>query len=69
MTDNIVFWKIVKTKILDKVKIRSKITLVEYNKIMSKDAEIAKTFNEYFINIQILNMPNNQRFSTQTRSL
>ena len=69
MTDNIVFWKIVKTKILDKVKIRSKITLVEYNKIMSKDAEIAKTFNEYFINIRILNMPNNQRFSTQTRSL
>ena len=48
MTDNIVFWKIVKTKISGKVKVRSKITLVEDNKIMSKDAEIAKTFNEYF---------------------
>ena len=61
VTDNRVFWKIVKPQISDKVKIRSKITVV--------DAEIAKTFNEYFINIPILNMPNNQSFSTQTRSL
>ena len=47
----------------------SKITLVEDDKILSQDVEIAKTFNEYFINIPILNMPNNQSFSTQTRSL
>ena len=69
MTDNRVFWKVVKSKISDNVKIRSKITLVEDNKILSQDAEIAKTFNGYFINIPILNMPNNQIFSTQTRSL
>ena len=69
MTANRDFWKIVKPKISDKVKIRSKITLVEDDKILSQDAEIAKTFNEYFINIPILNMPNNQRFSTQTHSL
>ena len=69
MTDNNVFWKIVKPKISDKVKIRSKITLVEDDKILSQDAEIAKTFNEYFINIPILNMPNNQSLSTQTHSL
>ena len=69
MTDNRVFWKIVKPKISDKVKIRSKITLVEDDKILCQDAEIVKTFNEYFINIPILNMPNNQSFSTQTRSL
>ena len=69
VTDNRVFWKIVKPKISDKVKIRSKITLVEDDKILSQDAEIAKTFNEYFINIPILNMPNNQSFSTQTCSL
>ena len=69
MADNRVFWKIVKPKISDKVKIRSKITLVEDDKILSQDAEIAKTFNEYFINIPILNMPNNQSFSTQTCSL
>ena len=67
--DNRVFWKIVKLNISDKVKIRSKITLVEDDKILSQDAEIAKTFNEYFINIPILNMPNNQSLSTQTHSL
>ena len=69
VTDNRVFWKIVQPKISDKVKIRSKITLVEDDKILSQDAEIAKTFNEYFINIPILNMPNNQSFSKQTCSL
>ena len=69
MTNNRVFWKIIKQNISDKVKIRSKITLVEDDKILSQDAEIAKTFNEYFINIPILNMPDNQSFSTQTRSL
>ena len=46
MTDNRVFWKIFKPKISDKVKIRSKITLVEDDKILSQNAEIAKTFNE-----------------------
>ena len=66
VTDNRVFWKIFKLKIPDKVKIRS---LVEDDKILSQDAEIAKTFNEYFINIPILNMPNNQSFSKQTCSL
>ena len=59
VTDNRVFWKF---------KIRSKITLVEDDKILSQDAEIAKTFNDYFINIPILNMSNNQSFSTQARS-
>ena len=62
MTDNKVFWKTVRRKISDKVKICSKITLVEDDKILSQDAEIPKTFNEYFINIPILNMPNNQSF-------
>ena len=69
MTDNRVFWKIVKPKISDNVKIRSKIILVEDDKILSQDVEIAKTFNECVINIPILNMPNNESFSTQMRSL
>ena len=43
VTDNRVFWKIVKPKISDKVKIHSKITLVEDDKILSQDAEIATT--------------------------
>ena len=69
MTDNRVFWKIVKPEISDKAKILSEIILAEDDNILSQDAEIAKIFNEYFINILILNMPNNQSFSTQTRSL
>ena len=60
MTDNTVFWKIVKPKISDKVKICSKITLVEDDKILSQDAEIAKTFNEYFINTPILKTINQE---------
>ena len=63
------FFEIVKPKISDKVKIRSKTSLAENDKILSQDAKIDKTFNEYFINISNLNIPNNQSFSTQTRSL
>ena len=36
---------------------------------MSQGVEIAKTFNEYFINIPPLNMSNNQSFSSQKHSL
>ena len=61
--------KIAKPKISDKVKIRSKIALGEDDKILSQDAEIAKNFNEYLTDIPILNMSNNQSFSTQTRVL
>ena len=50
--DNRVFWKIIEPEISDKVKSRSQITLVEDDNILSQD----KTFNEYFINIPILNM-------------
>ena len=55
VTDNRAFWKIVQPKISDKVKIRSEITLVEDDKILPQDTDIAKTFNEYFINIPVLN--------------
>ena len=46
----------------DKVKTRSKITLIEKEKIVSDDKQIAKIFNDYFISIPILNMPTNQEF-------
>ena len=55
VTDNRAFWKIVKPKISDKVKIPYNITLNNNNnnnnsssKILSQDAEVAKTFNEFF---------------------
>ena len=69
VTDNRGFWKIVKLTFSDKVKIRSKLTLAENDKILPEDFEIAKHFKEYFINIPILNVLNNQSFSNQTRSL
>ena len=69
MTDNRGFWKIVKLTFSDKVKIRSKLTLAENDKILPQDFEIAKTFKEYIINIPTLNVLNNQSFSNQTRFL
>ena len=56
MTEKRVFCKIVQPKILGKVKILSKINLVEDDKILSEDDEITKTFHKYFINIPILNI-------------
>ena len=50
------------------INIRSKITLVEGDKFVSQDAEVAKAFNKYFINIPILKMPNNQSVSNLTSS-
>ena len=46
----------------DKVKIRSKITLVEDDKILSQDIEIVNTFNEYFINISISKYTKQSKF-------
>ena len=36
--------------------------MIENEKIVSEDKEIAKIFNDYFISIPILNMPTNQEF-------
>ena len=63
ITDNKTFWKTVKPFLTDKVKIKSKITLIERKQkenqaeifeeeeIISDDKEIAEVFNEFFINI------------------
>ena len=63
ITGNKTFWKTVKPFLTDKVKIKSKITLIEKKqkenqaeifeeeKIKSDDKEIAEVFNEVFINI------------------
>ena len=62
LTENRTFWKTVKPFLSEKSKKASKITLIENEKIVSEDKEIAKVFNDYFINIPILNMPTNQEF-------
>ena len=57
--DNRTFWKTVKPFLSEKVSKHSKINLVEDDKIISRDDQIAKKFSEYFINILILNMLSN----------
>ena len=57
--DNRTFWKIVKAFLSEKITKHSKINLVEDDKIISRDDQIAKKFSEYFISIPILNMPSN----------
>ena len=61
VTDNRTFWKTVKPLLSEKVTKHSKINLVEDDKIISRDDQIAKKFSEYFINIPILNMPSNYK--------
>ena len=57
--DNKTFWKTVKPLLSEKVTKHYKINLVEDDKVISRDDQIAKKFNEYFISIPIVNMPNN----------
>ena len=59
VTDNRTFWKTAKPLLSEQVTKHSKINLVEDDKIISRDDQIAKNFSEYFINIPILNMPSN----------
>ena len=62
LTENKTFWKTAKPFLTEKSKKFSKITLIEDNQIISQDKQIANIFNEYFINIPVLNMPTNQEF-------
>ena len=64
ITDNKTFWKTVKPFFTDKIKTKSKITLIEKNivsqegqekivseKIITEDEAVAEVFNNFFINI------------------
>ena len=51
VTDNKQFWKTVKQCLTDKTLKSDGITLTEYEKVVSKERELAKIFNEYFSNI------------------
>ena len=56
---NIIFWKTVKLFLPEKVTKHSKANLVEDDKIISRDDQIAKQFSEYFISIPILHIASN----------
>ena len=64
ITDNKAFWKMVKPFFTDKIKTKSKITLIEKKvvsqegqeeivseKIITEDQAVAEVFNKFFINI------------------
>ena len=51
ITDNWKFWHTVKPFLSDKVKSRETITLVNNENLESNENEVAKTFNDFFLNI------------------
>ena len=70
VTDNKLFWKTVKPFISDKNKGNSKITLIEDDKIVSKDKEVAETLNNYFVTItDSLGLTENSDVITNTEDL
>ena len=59
VTDNKMFWKTVKPFFSEKNTTRPKITIVEKDKVVTNNCEIAGIMNEYFVNItKNLNIPN-----------
>ena len=59
VTDNRKFWKTVKPVLSNKFVNNEKITLVDNEKIITNDKEVAKVLNEFFSNIiKTLNIPN-----------
>ena len=51
ISDNKKFWQIVKPLFSNKVKAKPTIKLVENNEKIDDEIEIAKLFNEYFVNV------------------
>ena len=64
MTENRTFWKTVKPFLTERNNKTSRITLIEEERVIAQDNLSAKTFNEYFINIPIKNMPKNQEYES-----
>ena len=58
VTDNKLFWKVIKPSFSDKVVSNENITLVENNEIISNENKICEIFNDFFSNtISNLNIP------------
>ena len=50
VTDNKLFWKVIKPSFSDKVVSNENITLVENNEIISNENKICEIFNDFFSN-------------------
>lgn len=48
ITNNKGFWKIVKSFFSNKAGVNEKVTLIEEDKVVSEDNEVAETFESYF---------------------
>ena len=65
ISDNRTFWKEIKPYFNDKGGMSIKITLVERDKIIHKDKEIAETMNKYFVNItKTLRLKRSKKYNT-----
>ena len=51
VTDNKQFWRAIKPAFSDKCIVKSNITLIEENEIISKDQNVADVFNKFFSNV------------------
>ena len=51
ITGNKTFWKTDKSLFSDKIKIQSKIVLVENDEVITDDRQVAETFNNYFVTV------------------
>ena len=69
-TDNKTFWKNVNPLFSEKNKSQNKITLVENDKIITDDTELAQTFNDFFKNaVNNLNIPQNSEYEEPTEGI
>ena len=62
LAESSTFQKTAKHFLAEKSKNVSKITLIEYNQIISQDKQFAKIFNKYLVSIPVINMLKNQEF-------
>ena len=70
ITDNKKFWSSIKPCFTDKINTNEQITLVEKNKILTDDSEIAETMNNFFINVvEMLEIPENNNILMDTRGI
>ena len=69
-TDNKKFWKNVNPLFSGKSKTHKKISLVEQNKIITDDRELAQTFNDFFKNaVTNLNLEKNTGYEENTNGI
>ena len=65
VTDNKQFWKTVKPFFSDKVGDNERINLIEEEKVVSEDKEVAKTFQSSYFETLVENLDTNSKFMSE----